>query len=66
MNSEIDRSNKFKAAKQVTRLILKKFEGGRGKEERLLPGNESAKKTSSWNAEGQCLHKIVRFPVESR
>ena len=27
---------KIKAAKQVTRLILKKF-GGRGKEERLLP-----------------------------
>ena len=46
MNSEIDRSKKFKAAKQVTRLILNKFEGGRGKEERLLPGNGSAKKTS--------------------
>ena len=38
--------NKFKVAKQVTGLILKKYEGGRGKEERLLPGNGSAKKTS--------------------
>ena len=28
--------NNFKAAKQVTRPILKKIEGGRGKEERLL------------------------------
>ena len=66
MNSEIDRSNKFKSAKQVTGLILKKFEGGRGKEEHLLSGIGSAKKTSEWNVKGQCLHKIVGFPVESR
>ena len=46
MNSKIDIYNKFKDAKQVTGLILKKFEGGRGKEERLLPRNGSTKKTS--------------------
>ena len=65
MNSEIDISNKFKAEKQVTGLILKKCEGGRGKEERLLPGNGSAKKTSWWNSEGQYLHKTVGCPVDS-
>ena len=46
MNSEIDIYNKFKAGKQVTGLILKKFEGRKGKEERLLSGNGSVKKIS--------------------
>ena len=46
MNFEIDIYNKFKDAKQVTGLILKEFEGGRGKEERLFLGNGSAKKTT--------------------
>ena len=45
MNSENDISNKFKYAKQVTGLILKKF-GGRRKADRLLSGSGSAKKTS--------------------